>query len=71
MDCVKRESLNRSLLRLGRAASMETACPDVFVRNELALAVRRYGVWEIAKTVYTQWRDARKMAHRMETYYGS
>jgi hypothetical protein len=71
MDILKRESLNRSLLRLGRAAAPDTCCPDVFVRNELAIAVRRFGWWAIAKTIVQQLRDARRLERRMESYYGS
>lgn len=58
-----RTPLERSLERLGRAERMKA--PRVFVKNELALAVRRFGWWEIAKTVVSQIRGERAMQRKL------
>ena len=49
---MNRESLDRSLQRLGLAAELHL--PDVFVEFELALAVKRFGVLKVLRRVFHQ-----------------
>jgi hypothetical protein len=48
---MSRDSLNRSLLRLGKAA-MDNL-PEVFIEHELAIVVKRFGIFKI---LYRIWR---------------
>jgi hypothetical protein len=51
---MNRESVNRSLVRLGIAG--ERNLPDIFVEFELALAVSRFGLIRILSRMFYLWR---------------
>lgn len=55
-----RRMLNTSLARLGRCDATAHFTPDVFIENELAIAVRRFGTLtiflRIIKQTYYGWR---------------
>ncbi len=52
---MKRELLNRSLHRLGECSRYEhRMIPDVFIENELAIAVRRFGLWRVIRRIIEQ-----------------
>jgi len=50
---VHRESLNRSLSRLGQMQAR--IYPMVMIENELAIAVRRAGIVAVARALVGQW----------------
>ncbi len=54
---VSRESLNRSLRRLGDAG-YSLLLPPVFIEHELALAVTRFGTFAILKRIVLNKIDA-------------
>lgn len=59
----RRRRLDASLARLGRATTM-VGVPEIFIEAELAIAVRRFGIWavatRIAKQSYETWKFERK-----------
>lgn len=48
----RRELVNRCLSRLGSSQSL--LVPEVFIENELALCLRRFGFWRVVRAMIRQ-----------------
>jgi hypothetical protein len=51
---MNRESLNRSLVRLGKAGA-DSKIPAVFIEFELELAIRRFGTMRVLRRLFISW----------------
>jgi hypothetical protein len=58
-------AIDRCLYRLGRCAGDDTSCPEVFIESEIALLVRRFGIWKVAKRIMSQAYDSWKIKRRL------